>query len=344
MAYTLGEVFDVIRPRLELRGVNDNNGELIRSVSLEATPTEGYIELPKGDAGQEGQPGPTQPVVQWQDAINDEVALPAGLGPGQTGWTYANTSNGDVFIWLGDSWLRLPHALTVIGPAGATNRLSIGTVTVLAPSATATATITGTPPNQVLNLSIPKGEDGPDGPPGPAGPIAAAADFDTSVAVQVGDVLAWNGTKWSPRAFPTIRGPWTLGSSAFTEYTTDTASQVVAQLTIPAQSVACRPMVFGGVEVNPQSSSTRIDTEVRLGSATGTLVALGPGIPSSMYVTSRILPCLEGTYTPGNAPDVIPAGTQAVLYVVQKRVQGSVTWRSTRLRASLVAYLIPVTS
>lgn len=344
MAYTLGEVFDTVRPRLELRGVNDNNGEPIRTISLETTPTEGYLELPKGEPGQMGKPGPTQPVVQWQDAINSEAALPAGLGGGQAGWAWGNTTNGDVFIWLGDAWLRLPHALTVIGPAGASNRLSIGTVTVLDPSQPAKATITGQVPNQVLNLEIPKGEPGPQGKDGPAGPIATAADFNAAVAPQVGDVLAWNGTKWSPKSFPTIRGPWTLGSSAFGELNTDTASQVIAQLTIPAQSVACRPMVFGGVETNPRSNSTRIDTEVRLGSPTGTLVGLGPGIPADMYVTSRILPCLEGQFTPSNAPDVVPAGTQTELYVVQRRFFGSITWRSTRLRASLVAYLIPVTS
>ena len=344
MTYTLGEVFATINPRLELRGVNDNNGEPIRTVSLEATPTEGYLELPKGDPGAAGDPGPTQPVVKWQGAINTEAALPSGLGGGQAGWAWGNTANGDVFIWLGDTWLRLPHALTVVGPAGASNRLSIGTVTVVDPSQPAAATLTGEPPNQVLNLSIPKGDPGPRGDPGPAGPIAEAADFDATAPLQVGDVLAWNGTKWGPQSFPAIRGPWTLGSGAFAEKNVDTASEVIAQLTIPAQSVDCRPLVFGGVETNPRSTDTRIDTEVRLGSATGVLVGLGPGIPDDMYVTSRILPCLEGTYTPDNAPDVVPAGTQTVLYVVQRRFFGTITWRSTRLRASLVAYLVPVTS
>ena len=145
MTYTLGEVFATINPRLELRGVNDNNGEPIRTVSLEATPTEGYLELPKGDPGATGSPGPTQPVVKWQGAINTEAALPSGLGGGQAGWAWGNTANGDVFIWLGDTWLRLPHALTVVGPAGASNRLSIGTVTVVDPSQPAAATITSRP-------------------------------------------------------------------------------------------------------------------------------------------------------------------------------------------------------
>jgi len=344
MAYNLGEVFSTTRPRLELRGVNDNNGETIRTVSLEATPTEGYVELPKGDPGDPGPPGPTQPVIQWQDSVNSEDALPDGLGGGQTGWAWANTANGDVYIWLGDAWLQLPRALTVIGPAGPSNRLSIGSVTVLPPTATATATITGEPPNQVLNLGIPKGEQGPAGDPGPAGPISEAADYLGTTPPQVGDVLAWNGTKWAPRSFPTIRGPWTLGPNSFTELNLDVTSGQTAQMTLPAQNVACRPLIFGGVEVNSGSTSTRVDTEVRLGSPTGTVVALGPGHPDGIWVTSRILPHLEGQYTPANAPDIIAAGTQAQLYVMLRRVYGTISWRSTRLRASLVVYLVPVSS
>ena len=46
------------------------------------------------------------------------------------------------------------------GATGATPNLSIGTVQTLTPGSSATATITGTPENPVLNLGIPKGETG----------------------------------------------------------------------------------------------------------------------------------------------------------------------------------------
>lgn len=49
-----------------------------------------------------------------------------------------------------------------LGPPGPPNVLSIGTVT---GSATATASITGTSPDQTLNLGLPQGEVGPPGPP-----------------------------------------------------------------------------------------------------------------------------------------------------------------------------------
>ena len=54
-----------------------------------------------------------------------------------------------------------------VGASGPANSLSIGTV---ASGATASATITGTAPSQVLNLVLEKGETGDAGPAGPAGP------------------------------------------------------------------------------------------------------------------------------------------------------------------------------
>lgn len=52
------------------------------------------------------------------------------------------------------------------GPAGPGNVLTIGTVTTLAPGASATATISGVSPNQVLNLGIPTGPAGAQGTAG----------------------------------------------------------------------------------------------------------------------------------------------------------------------------------
>lgn len=49
------------------------------------------------------------------------------------------------------------------GPTGPAINLSIGTVETGAPGSTATATITGTSPNYVLNLTIPAGPTGPAG-------------------------------------------------------------------------------------------------------------------------------------------------------------------------------------
>ena len=49
------------------------------------------------------------------------------------------------------------------GPIGDTPVLTIGTVTTGAPGSAAAATITGTAPNFVLDLTIPQGPTGPTG-------------------------------------------------------------------------------------------------------------------------------------------------------------------------------------
>jgi hypothetical protein len=49
------------------------------------------------------------------------------------------------------------------GVAGPANELSIGAVSTLTPGSLATATISGTVPNQTLNLGIPSGQNGQDG-------------------------------------------------------------------------------------------------------------------------------------------------------------------------------------
>ncbi len=75
-------------------------------------------------------------------------------------------SNGDYYRKEGapPTWVLkgslLGPASTVPGPPGPANALTIGTVTAGAPG-TAAAAITGTPPSQVLSLTIPKGDPGP---------------------------------------------------------------------------------------------------------------------------------------------------------------------------------------
>jgi hypothetical protein len=64
------------------------------------------------------------------------------------------------------------------GPAGPANSLSIGTVT---NGVTASATITGTAPNQTLSLVLPRGEKGDKGDKG---------DTGSSGGVSLGLVLA----------------------------------------------------------------------------------------------------------------------------------------------------------
>lgn len=74
------------------------------------------------------------------------------------------------------------------GPAGATPNIQIGTVQTLEPGQQATASMTGTPENPVLNLGIPKGEKGDPGESTGGGsytlPIMSSAQLGGGKAVE----------------------------------------------------------------------------------------------------------------------------------------------------------------
>jgi hypothetical protein len=56
-----------------------------------------------------------------------------------------------------------------VGPVGPANELSLGEITTGDAGTEAEATISGTPPNQVLDLVLPRGDTGAQGNPGPTG-------------------------------------------------------------------------------------------------------------------------------------------------------------------------------
>ena len=118
-----------------------------------ATGATGLSGLPGevGPTGPAGEVGPTGPA--------GEVGAtgPAGeVGPtGPAGEVGPTGPAGEV----GPTGPTGPTGAT--GPAGDTPTLTIGTVTTGAPGTDAVATITGTSPNFVLNLTIPQGPTGP---------------------------------------------------------------------------------------------------------------------------------------------------------------------------------------
>lgn len=92
-----------------------------------------------------------------------QAAKESGEFDGKDGTTFTPTvlSEG-VISWSNDGGLPNPQSQNIKGPVGATPNLTIGTVETLEPGADATAEITGTPENPVLNLGIPQGEKGED--------------------------------------------------------------------------------------------------------------------------------------------------------------------------------------
>ena len=106
---------------------------------------------PTGPTGATGDIGPTGPTGATGD-----------IGPtGPTGDIGPTGPTGDIGPTgpTGDIGPTGPTGAT--GDAGETPTLTIGTVTTGAPGTDAEATITGTAPNFVLNLTIPQGPTGP---------------------------------------------------------------------------------------------------------------------------------------------------------------------------------------
>lgn len=150
------------------------------------------LTLPKGDAGENGSDGREVQLqtsathLQWryvgETAWTNLVALSEITGPqgipgavgatgatgpqGPQGATGATGATGAAGADGADGADGIDGATGATGPAGPANTLSVGTVT---GGATASATITGTAPNQTLNLVLPQGATGPQGPAGPAG-------------------------------------------------------------------------------------------------------------------------------------------------------------------------------
>lgn len=108
-----------------------------------------------------GAPGTNASVtnVGTDDNLVLAFTIPAGeIGP--TGPTGPQGEQGIQGL-TGETGATGPTGPT--GPQGETPTLSIGTVTTGDPGTEATATITGTAPNFILNLTIPAGPTGPSG-------------------------------------------------------------------------------------------------------------------------------------------------------------------------------------
>ncbi|MGW6698872.1 hypothetical protein [Nocardia sp. NPDC055049] len=143
--------------------------------------------------------GPQGEGIQVDRRVATYAALP-GTPPEGDGAQYVVAADGLLYIYrTGDGWMANGQGVVIRGPQGTTgatgatgpaNSLTIGSVVTGTPGSSAGALVTGTPPNQVLDLTIPRGDTGS---PGPAAPDATTS---AKGIVQLGGVLA--GTASSP--------------------------------------------------------------------------------------------------------------------------------------------------
>ena len=107
-----------------------------------------FEDLNNGPTGPQGPTGPTGP--EGPEGLQGIQGIPGEIGPtGPQGETGPTGPQGEV---------------GPTGPAGADAEpltLTIGTVTTGDPGTEASATITGTSPDYILNLTIPQGPTGP---------------------------------------------------------------------------------------------------------------------------------------------------------------------------------------
>ncbi|OOL31204.1 hypothetical protein GQ85_15070 [Rhodococcus rhodochrous] len=334
-----------------MTGVDDGVGLENVVNSFQVTPTEGVLELKAGNPGPTGPQGDPAWPWNWRGDVTDTATLDAirpTLGLAHRGYAYRVVSTNAVMYWDGETFYPFMEAFGAMGPRGLPNGLTIGTVTTIADGLPATAEITGTPPNQVLNLSLPRGGVGETGAPGQPGPIMGSVDVDASVALADRYVLAYKGAtgKFTPTPWPGAAGPYGLGESDFSSGSNvAAASSTVATRTIPGQPTAWRPRIEGGISMQSHVSSVgagRVDCEVRLGSSTGQIVAQAPGFPSANWIRAIFYPYFGATMAPDSTVGVIPANTTVVLYVVINRNLGSSNYSWTSSGASLQVYCEPV--
>lgn len=114
-----------------------------------------------------GPPGPAGPPLRFGESVPSAADLPTTGGKDEARLA---DDTGHVWVWTVDpstevgSWVDAGRFRgdSLAGPA---NTLTPGTATTGAPGTAMSFTITGTAPNQVLNLTIPQGDDGEPGAP-----------------------------------------------------------------------------------------------------------------------------------------------------------------------------------
>jgi len=313
-----------------IRGVNDGIGTGT-TVSLQATPRSGDLELPEGGKGPVGPQGPPAYAFVWRGELADEAALASQaqqMKPHHLGHAWRVVDTETLVFWDGSTFVRFTDAFGARGPTGVVNALTIGTVTTGAVGSALVVTITGSSPNQTLNLSIPRGGQGLKGKDGSPGPIVNAPDFDATAARPQGAIPQWDSTseKWVPHPNPGFRGPWSVTETSFNSGTNiSTSPKTVATLSIPAQDVRWRPEMSGGIQILPVGAdkSLQLLLEVRIGSNTGPIVALGVVLPFSVQQFPKLSGYFDATQGPDATNGTIAEGVATTLYVVIRKAGGT---------------------
>lgn len=154
------------------------------------------IQLRRGTAAEWTSANPT--LMQGEMGVETDT-LKVKLGNGTTAWTslpyFTQGAKGDTGATGATGPQGIKGDKGDIGDTGPANTITMGTVTTGPAGSSASATVTGTAPNQTLNLVIPKGDKG---------------DTGTAATITVGTVTAL-----SPGSNPTVQNVGTSGAAVF---------------------------------------------------------------------------------------------------------------------------------
>ena len=326
-----------------MRGVSDPVGLPYTVNPLELAGRDALIEVREGPNGAVGpQGGPAWPWA-WAGDVADFAtleALPLTTADARKAWRVVDENS--IYVWTGVDWVRFLNAFLVPGRQGPANQLTGAAVTGTVGSSAAAA-ITGVAPNQQLQITFPRGATGDQGDPGTAGAIADAADVADLTDARDGSILSWDSTAdlWRPAPHPKLVGPWSIAGSQFAAASNVSAvERTVATMTIPAQPVAYRPIVMSGqinMKVHVSAlDDTRFIVDIRLGSATGTVIGFGYPLSAPNNTNVLLSPRWEQVITPASTHATVAANQTATIYVVIKRLSGSRTYTVVNQGAQLL--------
>ncbi|TCK00526.1 hypothetical protein [Nocardia alba] len=315
---------------ITMRGVADSVGLPYTVNPVEIVDREVLIELREGPAGVAGTEGAAAWPWAWQGDIADVAALSAlGLTTADARKAWRVVSENAIYYWTGTEFIAFDDAFRQPGRRGPVNVLT-GVGLAGAVGSAASARILGTAPNQQLEITFPRGEQGAPGAPGTAGRIADASDVLVTEENPLGQgyVLGFDSAtaKFRPIPSPRLRGPWTIGNNQFlSAQNLKEDSKVLAAITIPAQPTPWRPWVEGAVGLS-SAAPTRCDATVRIGAPDGEVVARGWGHWETRSGHVLISPGFDFPVEPGAQTGIVPANQTATLYVVATRAAGSGTY------------------
>ncbi|MFC4124942.1 hypothetical protein [Nocardia rhizosphaerae] len=285
--------------------------------------------LPAGPAGPTGPRGDARTTFAKQGVIADEAARPAGLGTEDRGKWWHRLDDDGMDFWDGTTWIHSPGAVGTQGPVAEPNTVTV-TTTHDPALIGAALRFSGATSAQQLQATAPAGLPGPPGPAGTSGAIAEATDYDDTVGPtnRSSFALTSSGRRWEATQPPNGFGPWAWWDSEFAANHQEAIPAYTAgTFTIPALPFQWRPMCWGQMHIfMEQGSEARAEIRVRLGTATGVMVASGAGhrISGPNYLPVAFSPAFgdEGTkpLSPSSTYATVPAGQSATLIVAVERV------------------------